>query len=59
MKQSKKLNGNILARTITLQEGQRISLPISQVKEVIRLLRAELRNPRKYPAWIVVKWLWG
>jgi len=36
------LNLNDLARTITLKEGKRKSLPISQVKEVMKILLIEL-----------------
>lgn len=36
------INGNTLAVAITLQEGKLVSLPIGQVKEVIRLTRRML-----------------
>jgi len=32
-----KINLNEVARTITLHEGKKVSLPIGQVKEVMRL----------------------
>lgn len=31
------INLNEVARTLTLQEGKKVSLPIGQVKEVMRL----------------------
>jgi hypothetical protein len=34
---------NDFAKLITLREGKKISLPIGQVKEVIRLVMEELR----------------
>ena len=55
------VNLNDVAKTITLQEGKKVSLPIGQVKEVLRLtLRwmaslsigeviAVLRRYRKHP----------
>jgi predicted DNA-binding antitoxin AbrB/MazE fold protein len=36
------MNLNDLAKTITLKEGKKVSLPISQVKEVLRLVLKEL-----------------
>ena len=36
------MNLNDLAREITLKEGKKISLPIGQVKEVIRLVFVKL-----------------
>lgn len=38
------MNGNELARRITLKEGKKVSLPIGQVKEVIRLVRLDLKR---------------
>jgi hypothetical protein len=38
----KSINQNELAKIITLGEGKKISLPIGQVKEVIKLTLMEL-----------------
>lgn len=39
---AKGLNMNDFAREVTLQEGGKVSLPIGQVKEVIRLTMKKL-----------------
>ncbi len=39
---SKKINQNTIARNITLKEGGKVSLPIGQVKEVMKLHLIEL-----------------
>ncbi len=39
-----RINLNKLAQTITANEGGKVSLPIGQVKEVLRLSLAELRR---------------
>lgn len=39
----KKINLNTVAKTITLLEGKKVSLPIGQVKEVIRLYNKMLK----------------
>jgi hypothetical protein len=38
------MNLNDFAKKITLAEGKKLSLPIAQVKEVIRLVFQELRK---------------
>lgn len=37
-----KVNGNVMAQVITLQEGKKVSVDIAQVKEVMRLVRRYL-----------------
>ena len=37
-----KINGNVMAQVITLQEGKKVSVDVAQVKEVIRLVRRYL-----------------
>ena len=34
-----KINGNVMAQVITLQEGKKVSVDVAQVREVIRLVR--------------------
>ena len=49
-----RINGNDLARIITKREGKKISLPIAQVKEVIKLMRVYLRA---YPDAEIRRWV--
>ena len=37
-----KINGNVMAQVITLQEGKKVNVDIAQVREVIRLVRRYL-----------------
>ena len=38
------MNINAIAKNITLKEGKKVSLPIGQVKEVIRLFIEEMEG---------------
>ena len=49
-----KINGNTLARQITLAEGKKVSLPIAQVKEVLRLAKELLAE---HKASEVLQWV--
>ena len=49
-----RINGNDLARIITRREGKKVSLPIAQVKEVVKLVRGYLRA---YPDAEIRRWI--
>jgi len=49
------MNLNDLAKEITLQEGKKISLPIGQVKEVMKILLTELAAIEEVEAIAVIR----
>ncbi len=42
------MNGNEIARAVTLMEGKKISITIAQVKEVLRCLHDLIERKAKY-----------
>ena len=51
-----KINGNVMAQVITLQEGKKVSVDIAQVKEVMRLVRRYLsqHTDEEVTGWVRV-----
>ena len=51
-----KINGNVMAQVITLQEGKKVSVDVAQVHEVIRLVRRFLS---KQEDAAILQWVRG